>query len=93
MTDLPTGADFGKAYGWDILVFNGPDSYGESYFYRKITFVSGFAQSPVLLSKWVTRDHSRELDGRRKSLIEKSDRLHTIPPCGHSHPDAPEGWL
>ena len=46
---------YGKAYGWDILVFNGPDSYGESYFYRRITFVSGLAQSPALLSEWVTR--------------------------------------
>ena len=62
MTNLPPDAVFGKAYGWDILVFNGPDSYGESYFYRKITFVSGLAQSPVLLSEWVTRDDSRELD-------------------------------
>jgi hypothetical protein len=62
MTSLPPGASFGTEYGWSVQVMNGPDSLGESYYYRRITFVSGLAQSPVMLSEWVAQDPSREVD-------------------------------
>jgi hypothetical protein len=60
ITSLPPGAVFGRMYRWDILVFNGPDSYGESLSDRRITFVSSLAQSPETLSEWVTQYTSRE---------------------------------
>ena len=34
MTGMPPGAVYGKAYGWDVRVFNGANSFGESYYYR-----------------------------------------------------------
>jgi hypothetical protein len=62
MTGMPTGAIFGQPYGWDITVFNGPDSYGESYYYRTITFLSGMAHSSLALPKRPMREGTRESD-------------------------------
>jgi serine protease len=62
MTSLPPGANFGTEYGWSVQVMNGPDNLGESYYYRRITFVSGLAQSPAMLSEWVAQAPARELD-------------------------------
>ena len=35
---LLDGAVYGKQYGWIVQVFNGPDSFGESYYYFSVTF-------------------------------------------------------
>ena len=39
LTSLPTAADYGHEYGWHVYVFNGPDSYGSSFYYRSVTFI------------------------------------------------------
>jgi len=50
MTSLPPGAAFGKVYGWLVRVYKEPGSYGESYYYRQITFLAGgLAQAPAQL--------------------------------------------
>jgi hypothetical protein len=38
LTALPEGANHGIEYGWRVYVFNGPDSFGPSYYYRPVTF-------------------------------------------------------
>jgi len=38
LTGLPEGAEYGKEYGWYVEVYNGPASFGESFYYRRITF-------------------------------------------------------
>jgi hypothetical protein len=40
MTSLPPGAAFGKVYGWLVRVYKEPGSYGESFYYRQITFLA-----------------------------------------------------
>jgi photosystem II stability/assembly factor-like uncharacterized protein len=48
LTGLPPGATYGHEYGWYVYVFNGPDSYGTSYYYRPVTFAR---QLPTELSR------------------------------------------
>ena len=60
MTGLPTGAIYSKQYGWDVRVYNGPNSYGQSYYYRTITFLSGVARSPVTLPEWQIQEGLKE---------------------------------
>jgi hypothetical protein len=60
LTGMPQDAVFGKSYGWDVLVYNGPDSYGATYYYRTITFLSGMARSPITLLKQPMREGLRE---------------------------------
>jgi hypothetical protein len=38
LTELPSGAVRGKEYGWYVLVYQGADNYGGSYYYRRVTF-------------------------------------------------------
>ena len=38
LLELPPGTIYGKEYGWIVQVFNGPDSFGESYYYFSVTF-------------------------------------------------------
>jgi len=45
LTGLPQGTELGMAYGWYVRVYNGPDSFGLSYYYGGITFSSGGAAS------------------------------------------------
>ena len=52
VTSLWPGAVLGKEYGWVVWVFNGPDSFGESYYYRDITFLAGAAGSAVTPEEW-----------------------------------------
>jgi hypothetical protein len=51
---------FGKEYGWSVWVFNGPDSYGQSYYYQTITFVKGGAGFPAAPAAWQTGERLRE---------------------------------
>jgi hypothetical protein len=51
LTNLPQGAQYWKAYGWYLMVYSGPDSFGLSYYYREITFsgsTSGLPQERAL---------------------------------------------
>ena len=41
---LPPGVSIGKPYGWYVEVYNGPDSYGISYYFNEITFKNGGLQ-------------------------------------------------
>ena len=66
MTGMPTGAIFSQPYGWDLVVFNGPDSYGGSYYYREITFLSGMAHSSLTLPERPMREGTRESDRAAK---------------------------
>jgi hypothetical protein len=38
LTSLPTGFAYGNPYRWYIRVYNGPDSYGVTHYYRQVTF-------------------------------------------------------
>jgi hypothetical protein len=40
ITSLPAGMVTGKRYGWYIEVWQGDASYGESYYYRSVTFTT-----------------------------------------------------
>ena len=42
---LPEDFVYGKEYGWFALAFNGPDSRGESFYFRKITFAQAGRQT------------------------------------------------
>ncbi|MGE5603100.1 MAG: S8 family serine peptidase, partial [Nitrososphaerales archaeon] len=53
LTSLPAGFSFGQQYGWYVLVFKGPTSYGASYYYRTFTPTGGspanaFGEQPFL---------------------------------------------
>jgi hypothetical protein len=41
LTGLPSGATYGKTYGWYVQVFNGPDSFGVSYYYQEVILAAG----------------------------------------------------
>ena len=41
LTGLPEGASYLHEYGWHVYVFNAPDSYGSSFYYRPVTFTTG----------------------------------------------------
>ena len=45
LSNLPSGAEHGKEYGWYVEVYNGPDSFGASFYYHPITF-SATASAP-----------------------------------------------
>ncbi len=45
ITGLPSDVQFGKAYGWYPRPMNGPDSFGSSFYYRKITFSRSLSQT------------------------------------------------
>ena len=59
-TGLWQGAVYGKEYGWVVWVFNGPDSFGESYYIRAITFLAGAAGSPATPGQWQIGEEPRE---------------------------------
>lgn len=40
LTELPEGAVYGKQYGWYAQVFNWPNSVGDSFYYRRVTFIA-----------------------------------------------------
>ena len=50
LNGLPQGAVYGREYGWHVLVFHGPDSYGSSYYAFGVTFSAsaGAAGPPPL---------------------------------------------
>ncbi len=52
VTSLWPDAVYGKEYGWVVWVFNGPDSFGESYYYQSITFLAGMAGSQAAPEQW-----------------------------------------
>lgn len=60
LTGLPPGAVFDQMYGWDVLVFNGPDSYGVSYYYRRVTFLSGLMSAPAAFQERPMREGPAE---------------------------------
>jgi len=53
-------AVFGKPYGWVVWVFNGPDSYGQSYYYQTVNFLPGTAVSAAALQGWQIGEGLRE---------------------------------
>jgi len=66
MTGLPEGAQYGKGYGWDVRVYNGPASYGLTYYWRGIAFAaSGVAALERELIP-VLPDAERDLAGRSR---------------------------
>lgn len=46
LTGLPGGAQTGKEYGWYVRVYRGSYSFGKSFYYRRITFLSSGTSSP-----------------------------------------------
>jgi C1A family cysteine protease len=64
MTSLPDGVKYDKTYGWLVRVYRGGDAYGNSYYYREITFSSNAAASqdaqtvgnPIVWRKGVQAD-------------------------------------
>jgi hypothetical protein len=44
---LAQGMVRGKQYGWSLRVYNGPNSYGDAYYYRTITFAGAAAAGPA----------------------------------------------
>ena len=58
LRNLPSGAEYGKEYGWYVRVYNGPDSFGVSHYSHLITFSaatsapsSGTVLTPLLVNK------------------------------------------
>ena len=45
LSQLPDGGAYGKEYGWHVMVYRGPESYGTSYYFRRVTFTSGPAST------------------------------------------------
>ena len=60
VTSLWPDVVYGKEYAWVVWVFNGPDSFGQSYYYRAITFRSGAAGSPAAPEAWQNGERLRE---------------------------------
>jgi hypothetical protein len=54
LASLPQGAQYEKEYGWYLMVYNGPASFGVSYYYGGITFSAGSAGPPQgqVLTPW-----------------------------------------
>jgi len=68
INNLPGNIQYGKTYGWQLLVYKGDDSYGISYGVHDITFSKNLAQGEVeggAAQQWRGaeeahgRDHSR----------------------------------
>jgi hypothetical protein len=59
--NLPAEIVYGRTYGWNIRIFNGPDSYGVSQWYYHVIFSAGAAQdSGATPLRWQVGDgHSR----------------------------------
>jgi hypothetical protein len=55
---LPSGGVYGKPYGWNVYVFRSPDSYGLSYYHRRVTFspTQGPTIEPKLRRRPVLKD-------------------------------------
>ena len=60
VTSLWPDAVYGKEYGWVVWVFNGPDSFGESYYYQSMTFLAGGASSPAAPGQWQIGEEPRQ---------------------------------
>lgn len=60
VTSLWPDAVYGRKYGWVVWVFKGPDSFGESYYYREITFLAGEAGSPAAPGQWQIGEEPKE---------------------------------
>ena len=43
MQVMPTGGLYNHAYGWAVEIYAAPDSYGQSYYYRQVTFAGAAA--------------------------------------------------
>lgn len=41
LSSLPGGANMWREYGWYVMAYQGPDSYGDAYFYRRFTPTGG----------------------------------------------------
>ena len=48
---LPAGTVYGKEYGWIVQVFNGLDSFGESYYYFSVTFRAPTVGSAAVVAR------------------------------------------
>jgi hypothetical protein len=46
LTSMPEGTVYSQEYSWYMRVYKSADSYGESFYYRQITFMPGGVQSP-----------------------------------------------
>ncbi len=55
LSALPGGASYGKKYGWHVLVFRGPDSFGGSYYYQTFTATNGPRSMPEREQSFWTR--------------------------------------
>jgi hypothetical protein len=55
---LPEALGYGKEYRWEVLVFRGPDSWGSSYYYRRVTFSPSQGQTtqPQMVRPWTPRE-------------------------------------
>jgi len=51
VTALPAGVVWGRPYGWDVLVFRGPSSYGSTFYYREVTLSGMTSGSTNLLAE------------------------------------------
>jgi hypothetical protein len=79
---LPQGAVYGQKYGWWVLVFNGPLSFGGSFYARAITFVETARQtgdttmqSPHVLPMWELRVEPGNSVGTGDSALERGLRI------------------
>jgi hypothetical protein len=67
LSGLPSGAVYGKQYGWQVWVCNGPDSCGLSFYYRSVTFSP--SQKPMIqpdLHRWPAARDQVELGRERQ---------------------------
>ena len=60
VTSLWQDVVYGKEYAWVVWVFNGPGSFGESHYYRAITFQSSGAGSPATVEAWQKGERLRK---------------------------------
>jgi hypothetical protein len=69
VTSLWPNVVYGKEYGWVVWVFNGSDSFGQSYYYQTITFLSSVPGSAAMQGEWQIGEGLREpsLIGRHSS--------------------------
>ncbi len=53
LSGMPQGAAAGVPYGWYVTVHRSTDSYGVSFYYRRVTFqaAAGAGEAPVLASR------------------------------------------
>lgn len=87
---LPSGVTDNRDYLWWILVWSGPDSYGESFGLRAVRFEGGVKNADLPAGPWENGRRSRRV-GSTAPKDGEDDEL-VVPGCAHVGGAAGTNW-